>query len=83
MWLSGKAWDFQMYQSTTGWQTQLTPWCTRPVDSEVFNYARSGQCAQLMEALSTGKASLYDRDPYGETLLAVSAYSLLKLPAGG
>lgn len=72
-WLAQKAWDFQAYRSYDGWKIQLTPWCTRPFDSIVFDYAIVGDTDGLLAAIAKKEGSLYDRDPDGDTLLDVSS----------
>lgn len=72
-WLAQKAWDFQAYRSYDGWKIQLTPWCTRPFDSIVFDYAAEGDTNSLLVALEKKEGCLYDRDPDGDTLLDVSS----------
>ncbi|KAH7129108.1 hypothetical protein EDB81DRAFT_697193 [Dactylonectria macrodidyma] len=69
------AWDFQVYNSYHGWKFHLKLWNIRSSDSEVFTYVKTGKTDLLLEAFKAKKASLYDRDQYGHTLLdkAISA----------
>ncbi|KAH6970839.1 hypothetical protein BKA56DRAFT_735659 [Ilyonectria sp. MPI-CAGE-AT-0026] len=68
-WLAQKAWDFQAYRAYDGWKIQLTPWCTRPFGSIVFDYAIAGDTDGLLAALAKKEGSLYDCTPNGFTLL--------------
>ncbi|KAH8674930.1 hypothetical protein BGZ61DRAFT_520818 [Ilyonectria robusta] len=74
-WLAQKAWDFQAYRSYDGWKIQLTPWCTRPFDSIVFDYAIVGDTDGLLAAIAKKEGSLYDRDPDGDTLLDYALFT--------
>ncbi|KAH7131442.1 hypothetical protein B0J13DRAFT_626526 [Dactylonectria estremocensis] len=46
-----KAWDFCARRAYDGWKIQLTPWCTRSFDSEVFEYAAGGMTNELLAAI--------------------------------
>ncbi|KAH7127640.1 hypothetical protein EDB81DRAFT_889432 [Dactylonectria macrodidyma] len=68
-WLARKAWDFHVCKAYDGWKIQLTPWCIRPYDSNVFKYAFEGMTEELLAAIGTKDASLYDRNWIGFNLL--------------
>ncbi|KAH7140262.1 hypothetical protein B0J13DRAFT_608679 [Dactylonectria estremocensis] len=74
-WLLQNAWDLQFYRSYHGWNFHLKPWNTRSDNSEVFRYARAGRTDLLLEAFNAQRASLYDRDQRGWTLLDAAILS--------
>ncbi|KAH6880109.1 hypothetical protein B0T10DRAFT_551826 [Thelonectria olida] len=69
LWLTGKVWDLQARRSYGGWKFQLTPWCTRSFNDDVFRYAHRGETEKLLEAFEANEASLYDCTSAGENLL--------------
>lgn len=66
-----KVWDVLVHRASNGWKISLCIWNICPDDSVVFDYAFHGSSSDLLSAIGSGQASLYDRDPEGRTLLHV------------
>ena len=71
-WLSSKAWDLQVCRAFSGWNVQMRTWITRPYDTDVFRWIRVGWTDQVVKAVMNKEASLYDRDPAGDSMAMVS-----------
>ncbi|KAK2599132.1 hypothetical protein QQS21_005393 [Conoideocrella luteorostrata] len=86
-WLSRTVWDILAYESSGAMMWKISTWNVRPRSSEIFKAARSGDLNTINSLILSGKASLYDRDEYGFTLLhyailygyVVTATSLMKM----
>ncbi|KAK7419759.1 hypothetical protein QQX98_003131 [Neonectria punicea] len=68
-WLSQKAWDIQAHKAYDGWRFQLKPWSTRSMDSAIFQCVQAGRADLILQVFRTNEASIYDRTPWGATLL--------------
>lgn len=73
LWLAQKTWDLQVYNACDGWRIMLRPWNVRPFETEVFQHAIGGSASNLLMELNNNRASLYDRNPDGWTLLHCAA----------
>ena len=60
-----------MYRASGGWKVSLCKWNVCPYNSVVFDYAFHGSSSEILRAIDSGQASLYDRDPNDRTLLHV------------
>ncbi|OAQ66837.1 ankyrin repeats (many copies) domain-containing protein [Pochonia chlamydosporia 170] len=74
-WLSSKIWDVFAHRSVHGLMWKLSSWNVRPWSSPIFDAVSAGSISNLMEMLSSGRGSLYDRTPCGQTLLHIAAYN--------
>ncbi|KAH9213324.1 hypothetical protein DL95DRAFT_447176 [Leptodontidium sp. 2 PMI_412] len=68
LWIQGR--------STDGWQFTIQPFNAVPEDAPIFRYCRLGDVAAVKTLLSSGYASLRDRDPKGRTPLWYASGSL-------
>ncbi|KAG4442550.1 hypothetical protein IFR05_001962 [Cadophora sp. M221] len=68
LWIQGR--------STNGWQFTIQPFIAVPEDAPIFRYCRLGDVAAVRTLLSSGYASLRDRDPTGKTPLWYASESL-------
>ncbi|ETS88140.1 hypothetical protein PFICI_01968 [Pestalotiopsis fici W106-1] len=68
-WLSQRAWDLRITHSTSGWQMNLKPYCVRPDGDQVFDHVRNGDTQALGWLIRSGRASIYDIDKDGWSLL--------------
>lgn len=81
-WLASKAWDLQVCRALAGWDIQMRTWITRPHDSDIFKWVIAGWTDQVVEAIMNKEASLYDRDPGGDSLAKVCQdLTLRSMPA--
>lgn len=79
--------------SVQGWQHALETFRAVPDDSEIFRLCNNGDILGVKKLLSSGRASVWDRDPRGFTPLHVSlinplsfeltTYHIRKLLTGG
>ena len=70
-WLAAKAWDLQVCRALAGWNIQMRTWITRPWGTDIFRWTRAGLTDRVVEAIVNKEASLYDRDPAGNSLAMV------------
>jgi hypothetical protein len=71
-WLSTTGWELHVGKSCLGWQLNLKPYCIRPNDSLVFQYAMKRNIDGLIRLCNEGLASPRDCDLNGWTALTVS-----------
>ncbi|EXV01358.1 hypothetical protein X797_005454 [Metarhizium robertsii] len=71
-WVAQAAWDILTYRSSRGFTWKLTSWNVVPGDSPILEAVKRGPFTDVMAPISSGDASLYDRDDNGKTLLHVS-----------
>ncbi|KAF4430859.1 hypothetical protein CFRS1_v009648 [Colletotrichum fructicola] len=70
--LSGRAWDFEAYSSPMGWNASIRPWTTRPKGDRIFDLVRQGSWPEVAEHLTSGRASILDRNEFGHSLLDIA-----------
>lgn len=71
-WLTGRIWDIAAVRSQSALTLNLQQWNVIPGDSSIFGYCMSGKVCAVRDMIGTGKASMFDVDPFGQTLLDVS-----------
>ena len=71
-WLTGRVWDIAVVRSQNGLTFNVQQWNVIPRDSIVFEHCSYGDVYAIRDMLVTGKASVFDVDPFGGTLLDVS-----------
>lgn len=84
LWLTGLfyAWELNIAKSLGDWKTSLRTYSFRPLDSDIFRFAKQGDVGALQRTFSLGEASPYDRSCLGGmTLLHVSVHFLSALVA--
>ncbi|KAH8587979.1 hypothetical protein B0O99DRAFT_747158 [Bisporella sp. PMI_857] len=64
-----KAWDIQVSKATSGWNFNFKPYNIVPNNSLVIKYAKKGNIRGIRKLFYNKKASIYDRDTYGRSLL--------------
>lgn len=72
-WMLKQVWDIQVQNACDGWKILLRPWNIRPFETPAFYYAARGLLSDLLMEMKHNRASIYDRDPHGWTLLHVRA----------
>ncbi|KAI2462810.1 hypothetical protein F4781DRAFT_172171 [Annulohypoxylon bovei var. microspora] len=70
-WLACRAWDIQATRATSGWKTNLRAWRLAP-DSLAIKAIKCNDKESLIYSLRTGRASAFDRDEAGHTLLHIA-----------
>lgn len=73
-WFIQTSWDLSVLRASTGWTFQLNTWNIRPWGTEIFLAVKDGQVEYIVESLKNRQASIYDMDPYGNSLLHVSCH---------
>ncbi|KAJ5604022.1 hypothetical protein N7537_006978 [Penicillium hordei] len=73
-WLTRYVWDICARRASNGWTYNLRHWTVRPFDADVFDAASDGDLLAMIPLFNERKASLYDRDPRGWTLLHYAAF---------
>ncbi|KAK7978784.1 hypothetical protein PG988_006274 [Apiospora saccharicola] len=68
-----KAWEICAERSYAGWKFNLRVYCVRSNCPTVFRAAQNGDVKTLQRLFDSGQASLYDRDPWGRTLVHYGA----------
>lgn len=70
-WLSYRAWQLCSFRSQIGWTWTLTTYNIIPDYSPQFHHAEMGQLLDLQIMITNGKASIFDQQRDGDTLLSV------------
>ncbi|KAI1441111.1 hypothetical protein F5Y02DRAFT_431412 [Annulohypoxylon stygium] len=70
-WLASRAWDIQVAKEISGWKVNLRAWRVAP-DSPAMQAIVQGDKQSLIDSLTTGRASIFDRNDSGSTLLHVA-----------
>lgn len=70
-WLMSRVWEVRVKESCSGWMLGLSSYHIRPDDAVVFKYAVAGDIQNLQQLFDEGKASPFDRNANGVTLLHV------------
>ncbi|OQD67769.1 hypothetical protein PENPOL_c003G07857 [Penicillium polonicum] len=73
-WLFRSVWDIRAKRASNGWTYTLQQWSVRPHGAEVFGAALDGDLPAIIPLFNDRKASLFDRDPRGWTLLHYAAF---------
>ncbi|EXF83553.1 hypothetical protein CFIO01_00695 [Colletotrichum fioriniae PJ7] len=68
-WISARLWDIQTYRAHAGWKFSLRAWTVRPYNTPIFDYIEGGHWRLALREIEEHRASLFDRDQYGWTLL--------------
>ncbi|KAK1458881.1 hypothetical protein CMEL01_01880 [Colletotrichum melonis] len=69
-WVSTRLWDIQTYRAHAGWKFCLRAWTVRPYSSTfIFKYIEDDYWTLALREIEEHRASLFDRDEYGWTLL--------------
>ncbi|KAL4794307.1 hypothetical protein BDV19DRAFT_390368 [Aspergillus venezuelensis] len=68
-WLARSVWDICARRACNGWRYTLQQWTVRPECSDIFRTVVAGNLSATTALFNERKASLYDRDPGGRTLL--------------
>ncbi|KAH6953349.1 hypothetical protein DER45DRAFT_575732 [Fusarium avenaceum] len=71
-WLMQRAWDFHAFRAHHGWTIQLRAWTTRPREAEIFRLICEGRTDLVVKAIRNKEASIYDRNPFGDSLIEVA-----------
>ncbi|KAI1039142.1 hypothetical protein LB505_007515 [Fusarium chuoi] len=74
-WFIQTSWDLSVLRASTGWTFQLNTWNIRPWGTEIFLAVKDGQVEYIVESLKNRQASIYDMDPYGNSLLHTAIHS--------
>ncbi|TGJ79237.1 hypothetical protein E0Z10_g9523 [Xylaria hypoxylon] len=72
-WFVSRVWDIQVSRAVMGWDLKLNTYCVRPDSALVFDYARNGDIAGLMQLVDLGEASLQDHTPSSKSLMHLAA----------
>ncbi|KAL2066003.1 hypothetical protein VTL71DRAFT_2074 [Oculimacula yallundae] len=62
--------------STNGWQCNIRLFNTVPKDAPIFKYCREGNLSAVQTLLTSGYASVRDRDPNGRTPLSYASMEM-------
>ena len=81
-WYQETTWEVLLHRCLTGWQINLRQHRVQPNDALIFQSIRNGDIPEIKRLFATGLASPFDRDGYGDTLLAVSGPSCSSLWSG-
>ncbi|KAK1528305.1 hypothetical protein CPAR01_12863 [Colletotrichum paranaense] len=68
-WMSTRLWDIQSYRAHAGWKFSLRVWTVRPRHTPIFDHTRNGDWTLALREIEEHRASLFDRDDQGATLL--------------
>ncbi|KAI3552053.1 hypothetical protein CSPX01_00729 [Colletotrichum filicis] len=68
-WVSTRLWDIQSYRAHAGWKFSLRVWTVRPCNTRIFGYIRVNFWTHALREIEEHRASLFDRDEDGWTLL--------------
>ena len=71
-WFSRTVYEIYYSSSYAGFNFNLRVWNTVSTDSEIIRTVEQGNLAEMMELFDSGKASPFDRDVEGNSLLFVS-----------
>lgn len=72
-WISETIYEFHYAPSLSGWMFNARIYNIVPNDSEIFRRVKQGDEAGVMELFQARKASPFDKDQRGQSLLLVSA----------
>lgn len=70
-WLMSRVWEVRVKEACSGWMLGLSSYHIRARDALVFKYARDGDIQNLQQLFDEKKASPFDRNLDGKTLLHV------------
>ncbi|KAK1688432.1 hypothetical protein BDP55DRAFT_655910 [Colletotrichum godetiae] len=71
-WISATIWNIQVYNAYAGWKHSLRAWTVRPDDTPIFRYIKENEWENALCDIKEGRASLFDRDEDGRTLLHIA-----------
>lgn len=71
-WIMSTVWEINLYKSAEGWDQSIKIYNVVPDDSPIFTAIEQGDLPEVQRLLISHEASIYDRDPEGDTLLHVS-----------
>lgn len=74
-WLCLKYWELLTQQTCAGWQINLTSFNMVPWESDVMEFARCNNWNGICELFREGRASPYDYDPDGGTLIESACFA--------
>ncbi|KAF4342824.1 hypothetical protein FBEOM_3233 [Fusarium beomiforme] len=74
-WFLQSSWDLTVLRASSGWTFQLNTWNIRPEDAEIFKAVGLGNARWITELVKSKEASLYDRTPWGSSLLMHALWS--------
>jgi hypothetical protein len=80
VWLSYRSWQLCCLRSQIGWTWNLTTYNVIPDCSRQFSYAGTGRLAELKTMIAEGRASIFDQQRNGTTLLSVNSAPSLAAP---
>jgi len=72
-WFLGYAWELSVYQATQGFTINLQTYRIRPRNADIFLAIQTGNIVRMRQLLSSGEASIYDRNQIGYGLLHYAA----------
>lgn len=72
-WFLSRIWQISLDRTPAGWDVKLCTWNVRPMNEAVFILCFKGDLLGVQKLIEDGKASYYDVDEGGETLLSVSS----------
>lgn len=74
LWITNRAWELNVSTSQNRWTTSLRTYNIIPDDSLVFYLCEDGDLQGVKALFESGRASPFDVDPKGRTLLFVRIY---------
>lgn len=69
-----RSWHLSVLRASAGWTFQLNTWNIRPSGTGIFHAVGNGNVEYIFESLRGKKASIYDMDIDGHSLLDVSCH---------
>ena len=72
-WLFSYAFEISFRQACPGWDFSFRPYNTRPYNASIFGAIKANDITRARQLLSSGQATIRDRDPNGKTLLHYAA----------
>ncbi|KAK1500445.1 hypothetical protein CABS01_10169 [Colletotrichum abscissum] len=74
-WVSARLWDIQTYRAHAGWKFCLRAWTVRPYSgTSIFKHIEDDYWTLALREIEEHRASLFDRDEGGWTLLHVCVF---------
>ncbi|OTA61587.1 hypothetical protein K449DRAFT_422966 [Hypoxylon sp. EC38] len=71
-WLASRAWDILITAAISGWKIRLRAWRRAPDSSPAVKAIKNNDIEAFKDSLRTGRASIFDRHSYGDTLLHIA-----------
>ncbi|KAI1410444.1 hypothetical protein F5Y13DRAFT_202241 [Hypoxylon sp. FL1857] len=71
-WLANRAWDILVTRTISGWKIHLRAWRMAPDSSPAVRAIKNNDMQAFKDSIRTGRASIFDRHSYGDTLLHIA-----------